>query len=492
MDGYLIAIDQGTTSTRVFLFNSLCQIVSQHQINLQQHFPANGWVEHNPEDIWRDTLTACRQVLANAKISAREVLTIGIANQRETTIIWDRKTGVPIYPAIVWQDRRTFELCEKLQTKEKIITAKTGLVLDPYFSATKIAWILNQVPDARQRAENGELAFGTIDTFLLWRLTAGKMHATDATNAARTSLFNIVSQKWDAELLKIFDIPSQILPEVKDNSADFGITSSEWFGTSIPISAMAGDQQAALIGQTCFAAGMLKATYGTGGFLLLNTGSELVHSRSRLLSTIAYRLKNKVTYALEGSFFAAGTIIKWLRDQLKLITTAAESEIVAKQVQDNDGVYLIPAFTGLGAPYWNPKARAALLGLNYNTQNAHIVRAGLEAIAYQTRDLIQAMVEDGAVQPEILKIDGGIAANNWLLQFLADILSLTIERSKNIESTALGVAFLAGLQLRLYNSLDDLIQLRQIDRVFTPQMNNKQREKYYHGWQDALNMVIKS
>lgn len=493
MDKFILAIDQGTTSTRAMVLDRLGQTQGEHQIPLRQFFPHNGWVEHDPEEIWQTTLITCHTASKNAGIQPQEIAAIGITNQRETTVIWHRKTGQPIYKAIVWQDRRTAEFCQQLIAagKEKIINAKTGLLLDPYFSASKIAWILDNVPAAREQAEDGELAFGTIDCFLLWRLTGGKVHATDVTNASRTAIFNIQTLKWDRELLKIFNIPEKILPQVLPNCADFGVTDKNLFGAAIPVAAMAGDQQAALVGQTCFQPGSVKSTYGTGCFLLFNTGEKLVFSQHRLLTTIAYQLAaSKPIYAIEGSIFAAGSVVQWLRDQLNLIKTAAESEALAASLPDNQGVYLVPAFTGLGAPYWDPYARGAFLGLTRDSNKAHLVRAGLEAIVYQTRDLITAMEKDGAQKPLSLRVDGGMANNNWLMQFLADILEIKIERSAKIEMTALGVAYLAGLQIGIYKSLTEIEAIHKVDKVFEPELSVEKRNQYYQGWKQVINLIL--
>lgn len=494
MQYYLLSIDQGTTNSRAIIFNHAGNLVSQYEIALNQYFPNDGWVEQDPIEMFNNTVTCCREALNKASLSARSIAAIGISNQRETTIIWDRQTGIPIYPAIVWQDRRTSDLCKQLsQTRvAQIVYEKTGLLLDPYFSATKILWILNHVHGARERAERGELLFGTVDTFLLWKLTNGKSHATDATNAARTLLFNIHSQEWDNELLRELNIPVSMLPVVKDNTADFGELDETILGVKIPVAGMAGDQQAATIGQACFQPGMIKATYGTGCFMLLNTGNEVMRSSNKLLSTVAYRLENKVTYGLEGSIFSAGVTVKWLRDTLKLIDNAAETEVLAKKVSNTDGVYLVPAFTGLGAPYWDPDARGALLGLTRNSSREHIVRAALENVGYQTRDLLQAMTADCGTDIKTLRVDGGMVANTWLLQFLSDILSLEVHRPICIETTALGVAYLAGLQVGVFQSLDQIAQLWQMNACFTPQMADKQRSVLYEGWKNAIERVIYS
>ncbi len=492
MTRYLLAIDQGTTSSRAIIFTPKGEPVSSHQIDLKQSYPQEGWVEQDPEEMWINTLSCCLFALEKNNLSAKDIAAIGIANQRETTIIWDKKTGKPIYPAIVWQDRRTSYICEEF-SQHKLnsqLQEKTGLLLDPYFSATKIVWLLEHVPHARQRAERGELVFGTVDTFLLWHFTKGKSHATDATNASRTLLFNIHTQRWDKEILNAFNIPEVLLPEVFDSSANFGEVDEAIFGKKIPITGMAGDQQAATVGQACFHPGMVKTTYGTGCFMLLNTGSHVIYSKNKLLSTIAYRLNNKVTYGLEGSIFSAGIIVKWLRDTLKLIKTAAETETIANSIADTGDVYLVPAFTGLGAPYWDPHARAALLGLTLNSRVEHIVRAALEAVGYQTRDLLAAMTSDSATEINTLRVDGGMVVNNWLLQFLSDILNIRVQRPACIETTALGVAFLAGLQVGIYQSLEEISNLWKINAAFVPQMKEKQREQLYHGWKKAVRKVI--
>lgn len=492
MPQFILAIDQGTTSSRAIIFSRDGNLISQHQIDLQQFYPHDGWVEQDPEEMWLNTLECCRLAIQKANLKAQDIAAVGITNQRETTLIWDKKSGKPIYPAIVWQDRRTSDLCKEF-SKHKIHTelqVKTGLLLDPYFSASKVMWLLEHVPNARKRAERGELLFGTVDTFLIWRLTEGKVHATDATNASRTLLFNIKTQQWDAEILSAFQIPETMLPKVLNSSDDFGKVEPQFLGDAIPIAGVAGDQQAATVGQACFKPGMVKSTYGTGCFVMLNTGFNIIHSKNRLLATVAYRLNGVVTYGLEGSIFSAGVTVKWLRDQLKLISQAAETETIAQSISSTEGVYLVPAFTGLGAPYWDPNARAAIFGLTRNSSRAHIVRAALEAVAYQTRDFLNAMQEDSQIKFTDLRVDGGMAVNNWLLQFIADILNLNIERPVCIETTALGVAFLAGLQVGLYRSLDEISELRCIDRIFKPKMNSNQVEKLYSGWKRAIDRVL--
>lgn len=489
---YILAIDQGTTSSRAIIFTREGEVVSQHQIELTQFYPEQGWVEQDPEEMWNNTLTCCREALRKIHLSANDIAAIGISNQRETTIIWDRKTGKPISRAIVWQDRRTADLCLALADTpiNAEIQKKTGLLLDPYFSATKVMWLLDNIPDARAHAENGDLAFGTVDTFLLWRLTHGKSHATDATNASRTLLFNINTQEWDEDILKAFDIPRDILPKVLDSSANFGFSHESFFGKQIPITGIAGDQQAATVGQACFHPGMVKSTYGTGCFMLMNTGSKLIHSQNKLLGTVAYRLNGKVTYGLEGSIFSAGVTIKWLRDVLKFVKTAAETEALATQVPDTNGVYLVPGFTGLGAPYWDPFARAAILGLTRDSNIAHISRAALEAVCYQTRDLLDAMRMDSDTQLEILRVDGGMVANNWLLQFLTDILKVEVERPACYETSALGAAYLAGLKVGIYHSLADIASMWRANARFTPKMPDEERENLYAGWKNAVERVL--
>lgn len=492
MSTYLLAIDQGTTSSRAIIFNREGSSVSQHQIDLPQYYPEPGWVEQKPEEIWKNTVLCCQEALRKARLTGKEIAAIGISNQRETTIMWDRKTGAPVYNAIVWQDRRTALRCRELSQLPiaRRLQKKTGLLLDPYFSATKIMWVLENVHHARELAEKGDLLFGTVDTYLLWKLTHGKMHATDATNASRTLLFNIVKQKWDDEMLSAFSIPKSILPIVLNSSDDYGATDESLFGTAIPIAGMAGDQQAATVGQACFHPGMVKSTYGTGCFMLMNTGSRLIHSKHKLLSTIAYRLQGQVTYGLEGSIFSAGTTIKWLRDTLKLIKTADETETLAKHVSDTEGVYCVPGFTGLGAPYWDPDARGALLGLTRNSGPAHIVRAALESVCYQSRDLLQAMRHDSETPLEVLRVDGGMVANNWLLQCMADILMLNVQRPQCIETSALGAAFLAGLQVGIYHSLDEISALWKINAEFRPEMPASQSEHLYVGWKKAVARVL--
>ena len=485
----LLAIDQGTTSSRAILFDSAGNALHVAQQEFTQHYPHDGWVEHDPQDIWSSTLAVTQEVLSQTQGT---LASIGITNQRETTVVWDRASGEPIYNAIVWQDRRTADTCERLREAghEVEVNARTGLLLDPYFCATKIAWILDHVEGARQSAEKGDLAFGTVDTFLLWRLTGGKVHATDATNASRTSLFNIHQQNWDETLLTLFNIPVSLLPQVKDSAADFGTTDTAVLGQSIAVGALVGDQQAALVGQACLAPGMLKSTYGTGCFAILNTGNEALASHHRLLTTIAYRLEGVATYALEGSIFMAGASVQWLRDELGLVDSANETATLAAGLDSNEGVYLVPAFTGLGAPHWNPHARGTLLGMTRATTPAHIARATLEAACYQSAELLEAMAEDSGQSPALLRIDGGMARNDWLAQFLADISDTLVERPALLETTALGAARLAGLQSGVFSSLDELGGLWRVERTFTPQMDESQRQALLNTWRRAVASAV--
>ncbi len=486
---HILAIDQGTTSTRAIVFDAAGVPRAAAQEELRQIFPAEGWVEHDPAEIWAATLAVCGQALAGAGLAARDMAAIGITNQRETTILWERESGRPVMNAIVWQDRRTAGLCGRLveDGHEDMVARKTGLVVDPYFSASKIAWILDNVAGARDRAERGELAFGTVDAFLLWRLTG--VHATDATNAARTMLFDIHEQAWDDELLDLFGVPRAILPEVRDNSGEFGVAQAAHLGGEIPVTGMAGDQQAACVGQACFGPGMTKCTFGTGAFVLMNTGSAPVTSANRLLTTLAYRLEGRPVYAVEGSIFNAGTAVQWLRDGLGLIADAGETEALAAGIPDTGGVYLVPAFTGLGAPYWDPAARGAVLGLTRDSGRAEIARAALESVCYQTRDLMTAMAEDGAARPAALRVDGGMVANDWFLQYLADILDLPVERPAVVETTALGAAYLAGLGVGLYGSLEDVAGQWRCQRRFEPKLAAERRERLYAGWLEAVRRV---
>ena len=488
----ILAIDQGTTSTRAIAFDLQGNIVHSAQQEFRQYYPHDGWVEHSPEEIWKTTQKVCRQVRQETvTFNSGKLIAIGITNQRETTVVWDTTTGKPIYNAIVWQDRRTADYCQELKSKnhEPMITEKTGLLLDPYFSATKLAWILDNVSGARSKAEKGQLKFGTTDSYLIWQLTKGAVHATDATNASRTMLFNIHTHQWDNELLKLFNIPDSLLPDVRNSADDFGMASNQLIGQNLPITGVAGDQQAASIGQLCIKAGMTKSTYGTGCFMLMNTGDKPIDSKHKLLSTIAYRLKGKTSYALEGSIFNAGTAIQWLRDELKVIKHANQSEEIAKGLDSNHGIYMVPAFTGLGAPHWDPDARGAIMGLTRDSNRDHLVRAALESVCYQTSDLIDAMKKDSNVDYQVVRVDGGMVANDWLLQFLSDILSVDIERPKVIETTALGAAILAGLGAGLFESLDDAATAWQLDKSFSPQMENEQRIQLTDGWHNAINRV---
>ena len=484
----LMAIDQGTSSSRTVIFDRDGGPVASAQQEFPQEYPRPGWVEHDPEAIWSSVVDVTRKALG--EVDASRIAALGITNQRETTLIWDRATGECVHRAIVWQDRRTADACERLKAEghEATITAKTGLKLDPYFSGTKIAWILDNVEGVRQRAEKGELAFGTIDCFLLWRLTGGRVHATDASNASRTLVFNIHSQQWDDELLDLFGIPSSLLPEVRDSASDFGTTDESVIGCQLPIGGIAGDQQAALIGQAGFQAGMTKSTYGTGCFVITNTGNQALSSENNLLTTVAYRFGGDVTYGLEGSIFVAGSAVQWLRDQLKVIDAAPETEPIAERTGVVDHVHVVPAFAGLGAPYWDPKARAAVLGLSRDSGIDEIVTATLQAIAYQTRDLVAAMASDG-IDPSVIRVDGGMVANNWFLRFLADLLGVPVERPVNVESTVLGAAALAGLQSGVYDSTDQVAALWNRDAVFEPQMDAARRDVLYAGWQAAVARV---
>ncbi len=482
---YVLALDQGTTSSRAMAFDAGGRPLASAQRELEQIYPDDGWVEHDAEAIWRDTVACARQVVAELGIEGLD--SIGITNQRETTVLWERGSGRPVHNAIVWQDRRTAARCTELERQGlgELVQQRTGLLLDPYFSATKLAWLLDSSSEIRAAAERGELAFGTVDCFLLWRLTGGRVHATDASNAARTMLFDIHRQEWDEDLLQGLGIPPEILPQVLDSSAEFGTTETNILGRTVAVTGIAGDQQAATFGQAAFAPGSIKSTYGTGCFVMLNTGDQAVRSQNRLLSTVAWRLGGEVSYALEGSIFNAGTAVQWLRDELGLIVTAAESEALAAGIEDTGGVYLVPAFTGLGAPYWRAQARGALVGLTRDSGRAEVVRAALEAVCYQTRDLLDAMAADGA-QIGSLRVDGGMVTNDWLLQFLADILGRPVERPVVSETTALGAAYLAGLTSGFYPSLEVIAEHWQRQRAFVPAMAEEQRETLCAGWQTAV------
>lgn len=487
MSSYILTIDQGTSSTRALVFSREYQLLAKAQAPLDAAYPEEGWVEQSPDTIWNDVLAVSKQALESAGVAAADIAGVSISNQRETTIIWDRKTGEAIYPAIVWQDRRTANICLAWDADGlgAVVQEKTGLLLDPYFSASKIAWILGHVPGARERANRGELAFGTIDTFLVWRLTGGRHHVTDMTNASRTMIYNIHRLEWDAALLAAFDIPESLLPTVKSNVADFGELDASLLGAAMPIVAMAGDQQAATVGQACFNPGMMKATFGTGCFMLLNTGSKPLVSQNRLITTIAYHVNDEIAYALEGSVFVAGAAVQWLRDTMKLIRSSQESEQWALHTQDTQGVYFVPAFTGLGAPYWDAQARGAILGLTRDSGIGHIVRAALESVCYSVKDLWLAMQADGA-KLATLRVDGGMAQNDWLMQFLSDILDAPVERAAQMETTALGVAFLAGLKLGWYRSLEDIARMWELGDRFDVRMSSVERDMHYGGWKSAV------
>ena len=489
MAGCVLAIDQGTTSSRAIVFGDDFHPLSVGQQEFPQHFPNSGWVEHSPADIWTSTLRVCREAMAKAPDAGADVAAIGITNQRETTLVWDRSTGEPVYNAIVWQDRRTADFCAKLRGEghEATFTARTGLLLDPYFSGTKIAWILDNVDGARARAERGELAFGTVDTWLIWQLTGGKVHATDATNASRTLIYNIHENAWDAELCRLLNIPQSLLPRVMDSADDFGKTGADLFGREIPILGVAGDQQAATVGQACFMPGMVKSTYGTGCFALMNTGKTPVKSNNRMLTTIAYRLNGETTYALEGSIFIAGAAVQWLRDGLGLIENAGDTQAMAEAADPNQDVYLVPAFVGLGAPYWDADARGALFGLTRNTGPKEIARAVLQSVGYQTSDLVAAMQADwpDAEQP-VLRVDGGMTASDWTMQFLADILGAPVDRPTVPETTALGAAWLAGSKAGLWPGADVFSAQWQLEKRFEPQLQQSERARLLAGWRDAV------
>ncbi len=483
----ILAMDQGTTSSRAIVFGKAGDIIASAQQEFAQHYPDDGWVEHDADEIWQTSLETAQAALKEAEAQGHRVVAIGITNQRETSVLWDRDTGKPRHRAIVWQDRRTADVCRKLKADgaEEAVQDKTGLLLDPYFSATKVAWMLDNVSGARASADAGKLAWGTIDSFLISKLTGGKVHATDATNASRTSLFNIRTQEWDDELLKLFNVPASVLPDVLDSAAEFGVTAPELFGRSIPILGVAGDQQAAAIGQCCFDVGAIKSTYGTGCFVLMNTGTKFVPSQNRLLTTVAYRLKGETTYALEGSIFIAGAAVQWLRDGIKIIESAKESEKLATSVAHSGGVYMVPAFTGLGAPHWDPDVRAAIFGMTRGTTRAEIVRATLEAVCFQTHDLFSAMAEDG-ITPSVLRVDGGMVANDWMVQTLSNTLGLQVDRPVVMETTALGAAYLAGLKAGIYGSLDDLRANWQTDRRFDPEAGGDTRKAQIEKWHRAV------
>lgn len=486
---HILAFDQGTTSSRAIVFDDKLNVVSSAQEEFEQHFPSSGWVEHAPADLWETTVSTGRAALQKADLDGKDITAIGITNQRETTLLWDKRTGEPVARAIVWQDRRTAQLCTALKAAghEPMITERTGLLLDPYFSATKLKWLLDNVDGARARAEAGELLFGTVDTYLIWKLTGGTAHVTDATNAARTMLYNIRTGRWDEDICALLDIPTGLLPEVKDCAADFGVTDAALFGAPIPILGVAGDQQAATLGQACFAPGMLKSTYGTGCFALLNTGDTLVSSQNRMLGTIAYQLDGKVTYALEGSIFVAGAVVQWLRDGLGIIESAPQTQALAEAADTAQNVILVPAFTGLGAPYWNAECRGAVFGLTRATGPAEMARAALESVGYQTRDLMEAMRADwGGQGNAVLRVDGGMSASGYAMQFLADILGAPVHRPRVLETTAVGAAWLAGMRAGLCPDQAGFAESWALDTQFMPQMANDQRDEKYAGWQRAV------
>jgi len=492
---HILAIDQGTTSTRAIVFDPALRVLASAQQEFPQHFPASGWVEHDPADLWSTTAATARAAIEKAGLHGADIAAIGITNQRETTLVWDRATGEPIHRAIVWQDRRTASTCDRLRAEglEATITARTGLLLDPYFSATKVAWILDHVEGARARAARGELAFGTVDSWLIWNLTGGKVHATDATNAARTMLYDIGRGQWDEDICRALDIPLSLLPEVRDCAAPFGTTRPDLFGHPIPILGVAGDQQAATVGQACFAPGMMKSTYGTGCFALLNTGPDMVASKNRLLTTIAYQLGGKPTYALEGSIFIAGAVVQWLRDGLKIIRSASETQPLAEAADPSQRVILVPAFTGLGAPYWRPDCRGAIFGLTRNSGPAELARAALESVGFQTRDLLEAMRADWTAAAEgVLRVDGGMSASDWAMQFLSDIIGAEVDRPQVLETTALGAAWLAGMQAGLCPGPEEFARSWALDRRFLPAMPAAERAEAYGRWQRAVQATMQA
>lgn len=489
---YIMALDQGTTSSRCIIFDKSGTIISMAQKEFKQIYPKNGWIEHDPIEIWATQFGVAVEALLMVNLSAKDIAAIGITNQRETTVVWDKRTGIPVYNAIVWQCRRTSDYCEglKKQGLEKDIKEKTGLIIDPYFSGTKVKWILDNVPKAREEAERGNLLFGTIDTWLIWNLTKGEVHATDYTNASRTMLYNIHTLEWDEDILKLLNIPKSMLPEVKPSSCVYGKTNKVLFGEEIPIGGVAGDQQAALFGQACFKEGEAKNTYGTGCFLLMNTGEKAVVSKNGLLTTIAWGASGKVEYALEGSIFVGGASVQWLRDELRMIKTAAESERYALAVSDTNGVYLVPAFTGLGAPYWDPYARGTVVGLTRGSKKEHLIRATLESIAYQTYDILKAMEEDSGIKLKALNVDGGASANNFLMEFQSDILNVQVDRPKVVETTALGAAYLAGLSAGYFKDKEEISQNREITKSFRPKMEEERRTKLLKDWHKAVKRAL--
>ncbi|HAF28345.1 MAG TPA: glycerol kinase [Bacteroidales bacterium] len=488
---YILSLDQGTSSSRTLLFDSHAKVLDWEQEEFKQYYPKAGWVEHEPFEIWESQLNTAKNLIKKLKIDPVEIGAIGIANQRETIVLWDKNTGEPVYRAIVWQDKRTADLCKKLQKEGwgKYIKKNTGLMIDSYFSATKIHWILNIVPGVKEKAEKGEILAGTVDTWLVWKLSGGKLHITDYSNASRTMLFNIRELKWDKKLLKLFGIPECILPEVKESSEIYGFTDKSVFGVEIPIAGIAGDQQAALFGQACLEKGMAKNTYGTGCFMLMNTGNKIIESKSGLLTTIAWNIDGHVNYALEGSVFIAGAAIKWLRDALKLIKSANETEQIANELTGTEEVYVVPAFSGLGAPYWDMYARGAILGLTQGVTDKHIVRSTLESLAYQTMDVLKAMEKDSGIKLRSLNVDGGACVNNFLMQFQADLLNVEVNRPENIETTALGAALLAGLAIKFW-TMDEIIERLKIEKTFTPLMKEDKRKKLYAGWLKAVEKAM--
>ena len=491
MKKFIIAIDQGTTSSRAVLFDTKGRVKFISQYEFKQYFPKNGWVEHNPNEIWLTTLKALKQVINKATKIKGKIISIGITNQRETTILWNKKTGKPIYNAIVWQDRRTEKYCEILKNKkyEKIFRKKTGLFIDPYFSATKIKWILDNIKVSKKLLKSNNLLFGTVDTFLIWKLTNGKQHLTESTNASRTMLFNINNNKWDKEILQKLKIPKNILPKVINSADNFGKTDKRIIGKEIQISAVLGDQQAAAVGQACFEKGSIKSTYGTGAFVIMNTGLKKINSKNKLLTTICYRINNKTTYALEGSIFIAGAGVQWLRDKIKLISNAYETEKIVKSTKSNNQVYIVPAFSGIGAPYWRPDVRGLITGLTRDSDWKSLVRATVESVAYQSYDLFYSMNKDG-LKPKVIKIDGGMVANNWFSQFLSDVINLKVIRPKNLETTALGAAFLAGYQIGEFKSLNQIKNISKKGKVFSPKMNKSFRNHILQGWQQAIKKTL--
>ena len=497
---YILSIDQGTTSSRAILFNKEMKIEATSQKEFPQYFPTSGWVEHDPDNIWSTVKTTCREVLQKVGATTYDIVSIGITNQRETTLVWDKSTGQTVYNAIVWQDRRTADLCNQLKNDghEPMLREKTGLLFDPYFSGTKLKWILDNVEGVRQRANKGDLLFGTVDSYLIWKLTKGESHTTDATNAARTMLYNIKTGTWDEEICSLLDIPMNMLPQVKNCADNFGEVDEDIFGGAIPINAVAGDQQSAAVGQACFEPGMLKSTYGTGCFALLNTGENMVLSQNRLLSTIAYQLDGKPTYALEGSIFVAGAVVQWLRDGLKIIKDAKETQELAMNADPEQHLYIVPAFTGLGAPYWDAQCRGAIYGLTRNSGPAEFAKAALQSVAYQTRDLLEAMHADCAasnskiqnIDSSILRVDGGMSASNWTIQYLADILGTSVDRPEILETTALGVAWLAGMHTNFYPNQEEFSKNWVLEKRFHPTMEDDIKDELYAGWKDAVNRTL--